>query len=110
VAREERGQGEGQQGGREADLEMQAAANQSLQQIFAMVEVRGLSTTAARKKIEKFDQKGDGKKGQPSRSQQSTTQVNSISQTEGVWGLRRMAMAVREIKAGGRGQVEKLRT
>jgi len=62
-----------------------------------------MSTTAARKKIEKFDRRGDRKKGQPSRLQQSTSQVNSITQDGGAWGTRRTAMVVRELKAGGKG-------
>jgi len=50
------------------------------------------------KNFEKFDQRGDGKEGQPLRMQQSTTQVNSIARKEGAGGSRRMAMAVREVK------------
>ncbi len=84
-------------------MELWAAADQSLQQIFATSEVRGLSTTAAIKKFEKFDRRGDGKKGQPSRPQQSTTQVDSRMQDEGAWGLRRTAMAIRELKSGREG-------
>jgi len=62
-----------------------------------------MSTTAARKKIEKFDQRGNRKKGQPSRLQQSTSQVDSITQDGGARGTRRMAMAVGELKSGGKG-------
>jgi len=57
----------------------------------------------SKKKFEKFNQRGNGKKGQPLRPQQSTTQVNSIDQKEGAQGSRGTAMAVREIKARGKG-------
>ncbi len=52
--------------------------------------------------LEKTDQRGDGKRGKPSRRQQSTTQVGSVDRGEGAWGLRRMAMAVGEMRAGGK--------
>jgi len=53
--------------------------------------------------LKKIDWRGNGKGGQPLRPQQSTTQVDSIGQGEGAWGLSRMAMAVGEVKAGGKG-------
>jgi len=53
--------------------------------------------------FEKFDRRGDGKEGQMSRMQQSTTQVNSITREEGARGSRRMAMAVGEVKLRGEG-------
>jgi len=71
--------------------------------IFAMAGGRRFSTTKARENFEKFNQRGNRKEGQPLRMQQSTTQVDSITRKEGAWGLRRMAMAVGEVKLRGRG-------
>jgi len=62
-----------------------------------------MSTTAARKKLKKIDQRGDRKGGQPSRVQQSTTQVDSINQEEGAQGSGKTAMAVGEVKGRGEG-------
>jgi len=62
-----------------------------------------MSTTIARIFFEKNDWRGDGRKGKLLSKKQSTTQISCMDQGEGAQGSRRMAMAVRGMGAGRKG-------